>query len=95
MESLTVRASSLEVAEGLSGALSRFHPEITGGSEEGYQVSVSLVDSDVIAILNALERHVRERQAPARVEVDGRGYLAQPEYQLVRSRGVGGCSCES
>jgi hypothetical protein len=79
MQSLTVRASSLEVAQGLSDALSEFHAEIIGGTEEGYQVSVSLMDSDVIAILNALERHVRERQAPARVQLDGRSYVIPSE----------------
>jgi hypothetical protein len=79
MQSLTVRASSLEVAQGLSNALSAFHAEIIGDAEAGFQVSVSLVDGDVIAILNALERHVKERQAPTRVQLDGRSYVIPSE----------------
>jgi hypothetical protein len=51
---------------------SDFHAEIIGGTEEGYQVSVSLVDGDVITILNGpLQRHVRERHSPAGVQLDG------------------------
>jgi len=81
MQSLTVAASSLEVAQGLSDALSGFHPEIVGSEDEGYQVRVSLAggDGQIIAILDALERHVTERHAPARVQFDGRSYVLHPE----------------
>jgi hypothetical protein len=43
---------------------SDFHAEIIGGTEEGYQVRVSLEDGDVITIVNGpLQRHVRERHS--------------------------------
>ena len=79
MQSLTVGASSLEVAQGLYGALAEFHPEIIGG-DEGYEVRVSLAgDRQIVAILDAIEGHVTERQSAALVQLDGRSYTVHPE----------------
>jgi hypothetical protein len=77
MQSLSVRAS-IEVAQGLSDALKEFRPEIIGGAEEGDDVAVHERDTDLVAIVNALERHVRERQ-PSRVELDGRSPVIPSE----------------
>ncbi len=80
MQSLTVGASSLQVAQGLYGALAEFHPEIIGGDGQGYEVRVSLAgERQIVAILDAIEGHVTERQSAALVQLDGRSYTVHPE----------------
>jgi hypothetical protein len=82
MQTFTVGASSLQVSEGLCNALSGFDPEVSGGEFEGYQVTVRFGNNDrqIVAILDALGRHVTERHSgPARVELDGRSYMIDPE----------------
>jgi hypothetical protein len=80
MRTLTVGASSLEVANTLYSALSEFHPEVIS-EDGGYQVRVSLVGGDqrISAVLNTIERHVEEQKSAARVELDGRSYTVHPE----------------
>jgi hypothetical protein len=80
MQSLTIGASSLIVAQRLHGALSEFQPEVLDGDDGAYQVTVSLRegDSEILAILDALERHVTERQSAARVQLNGHSYVLQP-----------------
>jgi hypothetical protein len=77
MQSLTIGASSLIVAQQLHGALSEFQPEVLDGT---YQVTVSLRegDSEILAILDTLERHVTERQSAARVKLNGHRYVLHP-----------------
>ena len=82
MRSLTIEAKSIESARGLFDALSGFAPELTGGEEEGYRIRVELgsVDRQIVGVLDAVQRHVSERRAePARVELDGRGYVLHPD----------------
>jgi hypothetical protein len=82
MKTLTVDASTSQVAEGLRGALHRFEPAVREKSDGGYQVIVSLDggDAHVVAILSALQRHVTERgDGPARVEMAGRNYTLHAE----------------
>jgi hypothetical protein len=85
MQRLTIEASSLTVATGLMNALAEFRPESTAKEFGRYQVSVDLASSDeqIIAVLNALEEHVSERNdGPARVELNGHSYTmhAVPEF---------------
>ena len=81
MRTLTVGASTLEVANNLSDALAEFHPEVVGDEQAGFQIKVSLAggDQQIIAILNAIERHVTERKSAARVDLGGRSYTVHPE----------------
>jgi hypothetical protein len=82
MQTLTIDASTKDVAQGLRGALRDFGPQVQEKPHGGYQVVVSLRggDAQVIGILSALERHVTERgNGPARVELAGRSYTLQAE----------------
>jgi hypothetical protein len=84
MRAFTVEARSLDSARGIRDALFQFRPQLTGSDEEGYRISIELgeADSEILAVLNALEQHVTERAAgPARVELDGRGYMMHADTQ--------------
>jgi hypothetical protein len=62
-------------------ALSAFRAELLENGDGSCEVVVSLGrdDAEIVAVLNALERHVAERgSGPARVELEGRSYLMQP-----------------
>jgi hypothetical protein len=77
MRGITIDAKSLESAQALYDVLSTFGPQLTGSQDKGYRVTIDLARSDrqIVAILDALERHVRQHASgPARVEVDGRRY---------------------
>jgi hypothetical protein len=81
MRTLTVGASSLEVANRLYSALSQFHPEVIGNEDEGYAVTVALRAGDqwILRVLDAIERYVSERKdGPVRVEVDGHSVTVHP-----------------
>lgn len=81
MRSLTIDARSLQSAQALYNALSSFLPELIGDDQSGYRVTVPLGTSDrqIIEILDAIERHVTERDSgPARVELEGRQYTLHP-----------------
>ena len=81
MRSLTIDARSLQSAQALYNALSSFLPELIGDDQSGYRVTVPLGTSDrqIIEILDAIERHVTERDSgPARVELEGRQYILHP-----------------
>lgn len=76
---LTIRARSLESADGLFVALSKFHPEMI--NENGsHSVIIALgSDSDSIAALNAIAQHVTDRgDGSARLDLDGHVYTMQP-----------------
>jgi len=82
MQTLTVDASTSEVARSLSGALAGFHPEVSVNPDGGYRVVVSLQggDAQIVGILSALQRHVTERaNGPARLELSGRRYTLHGE----------------
>jgi hypothetical protein len=82
MRAITVEARSLDSARGFCDALAQFHPQLTGSDAGSYRVSVELgeSDSEIVALLDALEKHVTERATgPARVELDGRHYTLHAE----------------
>jgi hypothetical protein len=81
VQKLTITARSLESADALFVALSRFHPEMIDGENGSHSVTIALgSDSDIIAALNAIEQYVTARSdGPARLELDGHIYTMQPE----------------
>jgi hypothetical protein len=80
LRSFTVRAKSFESAQSLFNALADFAPHLSGSKAEGYFVSVDPVgDRQVIAVLEAIQQYVEERQDPANVNLDGRSYVVHPE----------------
>ena len=80
MRAFTVKAKNLESAQALFDALRRFDPALHGSSSEGYSVSIDVGANQrrLLDVLAAIQEHVQERQAVARVELDGRGYTVQP-----------------
>jgi len=62
MRAITVEAQTLDSARRLCDALSDFHPELRGDEDEGYRVSVELLNSDrdIVSVLGALERYVKD-----------------------------------
>jgi hypothetical protein len=85
MRAITVEARSFESARALQDALSEFHAKLIGTEDEGYRVSIELgAESQIIAVLDALEQHVAERHdGPARVELDGRRYTMHADTRDV------------
>ena len=82
MRAFTVEARSLESAQALYDALSAFRPGLSGDDRAGYRVSVALPngDRDVVAVLNAVQQFVTERNdGPAQVDLEGRGYTLHPD----------------
>ena len=83
MRAVTGEAKSLESARDLYNALFEYRPALTGSDDQGYRVTVELgsgSDRQIIAILDALEEHVRQRASgPARIELDGRRYTMHPD----------------
>jgi hypothetical protein len=81
METLTIQAASAESARGMLAALSVFEAELVESADGRREIVVSLGrdDSQIVAVLNALERYVTERASgPARVELNGRTYVMEP-----------------
>jgi hypothetical protein len=82
VQTLTVGASSLEVAQQLCIALSDFQPELIGSQEDGYGARVSLAGGDehIVAVLDAIVGHVTARNdGPARIDFGGHKYTVHPE----------------
>jgi hypothetical protein len=82
VRSLTIEAKSLESAQALYSALSGFRPELRAREADGYWVTVDVGGSDqeIVAVLDALVRHVSERaDGPAHVVLDGRQYSVHPD----------------
>jgi hypothetical protein len=80
MQTLTIRASTLDVADGLFVALDGFKPEMRPTSLGGYDVTVA-IDGDanqLVSILEAIQNHATDRKEPALVELDGRRYALEP-----------------
>jgi len=80
VQTLTIKARSLESADALFVALSKFHPEMINGENGSHSVTIALgSDSDIVAALNAIEQHVTDRgDGLARLELDGHTYMMQP-----------------
>jgi hypothetical protein len=80
MQTLTIQAGTLEVADRLFVALDAFQPEMTTSDYGGYDVTVPINQDpgQLIAILDALHNHVTEHNEDALVELDGRRYSLEP-----------------
>ena len=75
MQRLTVHTASSSTGRSIRSALSAFRTELLEGRDE-IAVLLGRDDSEVVAVLNALERYVTERaDGPARVEFNGRSYV--------------------
>jgi hypothetical protein len=80
METLTIHAASAQSANEMLQALSDFPAELVE-SGEGSMVVVDLGgDSQIVGVLNALQRYVTQRAAgAAHVEFNGTSYAMHPE----------------
>jgi hypothetical protein len=77
MRTLTVDVVRLESAVGLCSALSAFHPHLIK-DENQIRVKVTGGNADIVAILNAIERHVRSRaDGRASLALDGQAYILE------------------
>ena len=77
MRKLTVDVVGLESAVGLCSALSAFHPHLIK-DENQIRVKVTGGNADIVAILNAIERHVRSRaDGRASLTLDGQAYILE------------------
>ena len=77
MQTLTIRAATPESARGLYEALSEFDVELHAGEDGRSRVEVRLGggDREIVDVLNAIERHVAERNGgPARIRLNERDY---------------------
>ena len=81
MQTLNIVAASPESARALMEALSEFDAELNHLSDDRYEVTVTLGGRgrETVAVLNALERFVSERERSARVTLDGREYVMLPD----------------
>ena len=77
MRAFTIKAKSLESAQSLFDALSRFDPSL-----DGYSVSVDVDESDrrILEVLDAIHTHVERGPNLTRVELDGRYYSIHPTH---------------
>jgi hypothetical protein len=75
VRAFTVKAKSLESAQSLFDALSRFDPIL-----DGYSVSVDVGVSErrILQVLDAIHTHVEKGHSLTRVELDGRKYTVHP-----------------
>jgi hypothetical protein len=81
MQTLSIKATSLESARGFCVALSGFQAELIKAEDGTHLVNVALDGSDkeIIAVLNALESYVTHRgDGPAEVDLDGQNYKLYP-----------------
>jgi hypothetical protein len=84
MDRLTIHPMTHDSALGLLSALAGFDAELSE-NDGAWEIVVTFGangggDREIVAVLNALERHVNERAGgPARVQLNGHTYLMQPE----------------
>ena len=81
MKQLSIEAATPESASAMLAALSSFRAELVDGPR-GPQVVVALNgnDSDIVAVLSALQQYVSERaDGPARVGLGENSYVMYPE----------------
>ena len=81
MQTLTIKAVTLESAHGFMSGLAGFHAELLEDQDGSYLVEIALGrgDGQIIALLNALEDYVTQRgQGPAEVGLAGRTYRLHP-----------------
>jgi hypothetical protein len=81
MQTLTIRAVTLESAQDFMSGLASFHAELLKADDGSYLVQIELGgrDREIIALLNALEDFVTRRgEGPAEVGLAGRNYQLHP-----------------
>lgn len=81
MQTLTIKAVTLESAHGFVGGLAGFQVELLAAEDGVYVVQITLGggDREIIALLNALEDYVTHRgEGPAEVGLAGRTYTLHP-----------------
>jgi hypothetical protein len=84
MRAFNVKAKNLESAQALFDSLRQFDPALQGDPAEGYSVAIDVGASDrrLLDVLDAIQEHVRARDATAKVELDGRDYtICPPEWK--------------
>ena len=78
MQSLTVHTASPATGRAVLAALSTFRTELLEARDGHCEIAVLLGrgDSEVVAVISALEQYVTERaDGPARVDFNGRTYV--------------------
>lgn len=80
MQTLTIRAGTLEVADGLSVALDGFQPEMNLSTVGGYEVTVAIDENpaQLASILEALQSYLTQRDEGAVIQLNGHRYTLQP-----------------
>jgi len=81
MQTLTIKAMTLESANGFMSGLAAFQAELIEAEDGGYLVEIELGrgDREIVALLNALENYVTHRgHGPAEVGLAGRTYKLHP-----------------
>lgn len=81
MQTLTIKAKTLESAHGFLTGLAGFRAELQEAEDGSYLVQIALGRSDreIIAVLNAIEEYVTNRaEGPAEVGLAGRSYTLHP-----------------
>jgi hypothetical protein len=81
MQTLHILAVSPASARGLINALRGFDAELVRTSSGGFEVRIELEgnDEETVAVLNALQSFVNDRASRARVRLNGREYVMDPE----------------
>lgn len=80
MQTLTIKAVTLESAKGFTRGLAGFDATLVE-TTDGYLVEIALGqgDCEVVAVLNALADYVKHReQRPVEVDLAGRTYELHP-----------------
>lgn len=80
MQMLTIKARTLESAQGFMAGLAHFQAELLE-DDGSYLVQIALGggDGEIISLLNALEDYVSNRgEGPAEVGLGGRTYTLHP-----------------
>lgn len=81
MQTLTIKAMTLESAHGFMRGLADFQAKLIASEDGSYLVEIMLggADREIIAVLNALEDYVSHRgEGPAEVGLAGRTYKLHP-----------------
>jgi hypothetical protein len=81
MQTLTIKAKTLESARGFADGLAGFQAELERAADGSYLVEITLggTDGEIIAVLNAIEQYVTHRaEGPAHVGLAGRTYELHP-----------------
>lgn len=79
MHTLTIGAVSLQSARGFLESLDGFQAELVESAPGRYEVRITLDGRKIHECLNAIDRHVTERDdGPVPLDFDGQRYLLEP-----------------